>query len=91
MTNASKPGDAYRRCLDLLAGWASFAHRASEAGEHDAVSREQYEREADAVSDLYQRLGALDGDYEALDREAVTLVTTAILSLIVHGRVEVPR
>lgn len=47
-----------RRLQDLLAGWSHYVYKCAESEDpHPGVSKEEYEREGDAISDLYQQAG----------------------------------
>lgn len=59
--------------LDMLAGWEQYVRKCAESGEtYSDVTREQYEREADAIHDLYQEVGRLWEN--ALDLDALTFL-----------------
>lgn len=77
-------GTAYRRVLDLLAGWFQYADASAEAAKSDE-ERAVYTAEADAVQEVYQRLGRLGGPYDKLDRLAEETLKSTVMTLVLFG------
>jgi hypothetical protein len=82
---ATGDGTAYRRILDMLAGWAMYVDGCAESYPDEKA---MYEAEGDQIRALYQELGSKSGPYAELDRVAYEMLQGTITSFAVLGVAE---